>query len=435
MKARISTILIIFVLSSSTVFASFKQVDPNAFESFHSIRQFFRLVESCTWHISCYFAPHLGSFTTISSTDVISNFPTTYNNNLIKTIEVGTTSIASLTDLPNLATANSLTSASALATVGTIASGVWHGTAVDPPYGGTGSTTLSLNQVLLGNGTTQLNVVKGLGTSGQFLTSQGLGNPPQWTTAAVDQSITYTWTGSHFFSSKETNLMASTSILANSTTTAALVLNGVPYSFPRVTNGTTTATSSIWVFDGNSNGTLQPKYETMSTFMPLPITGTYATSSQLTNGNTVTICGLFTLPHQMTIANISFYSNNSPGVNGTIKIGIYSDGGNGGTGDKLIDVTSGTISSSNTVYTASVSPTVTLPPGNFYECILPIGTLNATLAYYYNGNNSPLVTVSSQPVTQGTKSVSADTLPSTIDFTTLGGNPNSLGMLVTRFDD
>ena len=61
---------------------------------------------------------------------------------------------------------------SSLTTVGTIGTGTWQGTAVGVGYGGTGSTTLTANNVLLGNGTSALQAVAP-GTSGNVLTSNG----------------------------------------------------------------------------------------------------------------------------------------------------------------------------------------------------------------------------------------------------------------------
>ena len=174
--------------------------------------------------------PIFGAFTEITTATNLADFPTTYNANLTKTIEVGTTSVASITTLAGL------TSASALATVGTLTSGSLGSgfTAVVVARGGTGSTTLSSNQVLLGNGTGNVSVVAGLGSSGQFLTSGGAGTPPTWTTSAVDQALDYNFTGSAF---RVKNLHAS------STAANPLVLNGVSYSMPSA-NGNASSTLS-----------------------------------------------------------------------------------------------------------------------------------------------------------------------------------------------
>lgn len=85
---------------------------------------------------------------------------------------------------------------SSLTAVGTIATGTWQGTAVGVAYGGTGLTTLTANNVILGNGTSAVQFVAP-GTSGNVLTSNGTtwtSTAPtgQWTllTKAADQSTT-----------------------------------------------------------------------------------------------------------------------------------------------------------------------------------------------------------------------------------------------------
>jgi len=102
--------------------------------------------------------------------------------------------VGNITTLSNLVTVGTLTS-------GSLGSGF---TTVVVGRGGTGSTTLSQYNVLLGSTTNAIGIVRGRGTSGQFLTSQGDSEPPQWTTSAVDQALTYSWTGAHTFSTATT---------------------------------------------------------------------------------------------------------------------------------------------------------------------------------------------------------------------------------------
>jgi len=70
----------------------------------------------------------------------------------------GTMVQVALTDLETyfetaLDTLNNVTSASSLATVGTITSGTWNGSVIGVEYGGTGAATLASNSLLTGNGT------------------------------------------------------------------------------------------------------------------------------------------------------------------------------------------------------------------------------------------------------------------------------------------
>ena len=160
------------------------------------------------------------SITTINATDTLKDSRTTINDNFTALnagkIENASTSIAAITTL------NNLTSASSLATIGTITTGVWSGTAIAVGKGGTGTTSPSQYQIILGNGSAGLTVASSTGTSGQFLTSNGTAAYPNWTTSSIDQSLNYTWTGNHYFN----NTAASTTVIGKftigSTTQAVL---------------------------------------------------------------------------------------------------------------------------------------------------------------------------------------------------------------------
>lgn len=198
------------------------------------LSQFFSKIYRCTWHISCYRTGLVGtSLTTLDGTTLVSDFPTLYNANNTALnngkIENATTSLPAIISLANLST------------VGTIGAGIWNGTPVTAAYGGTGSTTLASNYVLLGNGTGIVKTATGIGTSGQFLTSQGAGLPPQWTTSAIDQTASYNWTGTYF---------GIQNLYASSTAAHPLVLNTVSLNTPSSLGNV--ATSSITV-DSSGN--------------------------------------------------------------------------------------------------------------------------------------------------------------------------------------
>ena len=67
-----------------------------------------------------------------------------------------------------------------IATVGTITTGTWNGTTISVANGGTGLTTLTTNNVILGNGTSAPQFVAP-GTSGNVLTSNGT----TWSSTAI----------------------------------------------------------------------------------------------------------------------------------------------------------------------------------------------------------------------------------------------------------
>lgn len=87
-------------------------------------------------------------------------------------------------------TLNATVVSSSLTSVGTIATGVWNGTAVDVAHGGSGQTSLTAYAVLAGGTTSTgaLQQVSGVGTSGQVLTSNGAAALPTWQAAGGGSS-------------------------------------------------------------------------------------------------------------------------------------------------------------------------------------------------------------------------------------------------------
>ena len=91
------------------------------------------------------------SLVTIAGTDTLSSSRTVINNNFssLNSDKFETTG----TTLANLTTANALTSASSLATVGTITSGIWNSTTIGITNGGTGTTTSVSGGLFYSDGT------------------------------------------------------------------------------------------------------------------------------------------------------------------------------------------------------------------------------------------------------------------------------------------
>lgn len=207
--------------------------------------------------------PQLGStITTILGTDTLSASRSVINTNFsnLNTDKAETT----VTTLANLTTANALTSATSLATlaalstVGTITTGVWNGTAVTVPFGGTGSTTLSSNQVLLGNGTGIMKVVSGWGTSGQFLTSNGGVLAPSWTSGTIDTSQAFTWTGTNIWTAaaSSTRFAALDTIYVGRLSTSTI---------QGVSNGTSTLQGFLNILGTNSTSTISGGFAVSAT--------------------------------------------------------------------------------------------------------------------------------------------------------------------------
>ena len=188
--------------------------------------------------ISRFFDNKLGATVTeITTATKLTDFPAIHNTNVNNLndnkIEISTTTLPLITNLSNLVT------------VGTITTGVWTGTTLTVANGGTGSTTLSSNQLFLGNGTGILKTVVGFGTSGQFLTSNGDANAPTWTTSAIALGDNYAWTGTH-------NFLGTTLIKnfnASSTSANPIVLNGISLNTPSTQGASSTSLKN----DGSGN--------------------------------------------------------------------------------------------------------------------------------------------------------------------------------------
>ena len=188
-------------------------------------------VRTCKFNLFCYFRPQLGTtITTINATDLISNtrvlINTTFSDLNRDKVEVGTTTVNSITTLSNLVT------------VGTLTTGVWQATPIGVAYNGTGTTSPTRFRVMLGDGAYGLAIASTTGTSGQFLTSNGTGAYPSWQTSSVNQTDSYNFTSTYF---------GIQNLNASSTVANPLILNGVSYSLPQNQN----ATSSVLTTNGS----------------------------------------------------------------------------------------------------------------------------------------------------------------------------------------
>ena len=152
---------------------------------------------------------------TLSGTNTMSDFPTTYNTNNSSLnagkMEISTTTLPLITDLLGLDT------------IGTITIGTWNADEITVAYGGTGTTSPTLNQIMIGNGASGFKVI-GFGTSGQFLTSAGDGVIPSWTTSSINEAGTYSWTGEHSWTATTTMAISTiTELIASNLTTDSII--------------------------------------------------------------------------------------------------------------------------------------------------------------------------------------------------------------------
>jgi len=184
MKLKMLKVFTSVVLSVLTVFAAYNYIPAD--------------------YLSLKGEPILGAtVTTINGTDTISASRAVINTNFSNL----NTNKFELSDW------YATTSATQLAKVGTLTTGTWNANTISVAFGGTGSTTLSSNQVLLGNGTTMLKTVGGFGSAGQFLASNGAGLAPTWQSAGFDTTASYNLTGNWVFNATSTHY-GTTTILA-----------------------------------------------------------------------------------------------------------------------------------------------------------------------------------------------------------------------------
>jgi len=261
-------------------------------------------------------APLVGtSITTILGSDTLSSSRTTINNNFtaLNSGKLETT----VTSVPTITTLAGLTTASSLSTVGTISGGVWNATAIGVSKGGTGTTTLSANQILLGNGASGFTTTNGWGSSGQLLTSAGNGVAPTWSSASFDTTVSYNLTGPSILIK---NLSAS------STVANPLALNGVNYSFPSSIQASSTFLTT------SASGAVLWEY-------PNPRTLQADTTGYSTSATATTTLATYVLPANTLSLNDSLLITIiTTRTNGASNIDYYSvDFGNGSATTTLIN--------------------------------------------------------------------------------------------------
>src|SRR3990167_3727795 len=221
-------------------------------------------------------SPKFGAvLTTIQGTDSIKTVLGTTIPNNFTALNNGKVENAS-------STLEGLTSAPNLATIGTITTGVWNGTAIGVLYGGTGTTSPALYRVILGNAGEGLTIASTTGTTGQLFTSNGAGAYPSWQSAAFDTAANYRLTGNWNFVGT-TRIQA---LNASSTASNPIVLNGISLNTPSAQG----ASSTVLANDGSGNlvwnKLLYDGYEllfstTTAQNMAAATTTSFATSSEL----------------------------------------------------------------------------------------------------------------------------------------------------------
>lgn len=174
------------------------------------------------------------------------------------------------------------------------------------------------------------------------------------------------------------------------------------------------------------------------TLIPYPNTPVLSGASTASSFGSDTTQSLFqfVLPLAITVNKISLRTG-TISSNGTWDITIYSENGQ----NQLIAVTTGTVSSANSIVTVSV-PTITLNPGVYWFAINPNGVASAQWICYTAGANAALGTtsglpgdVTSEPIIHGTLAISSGTPAATFTPTAVTETALSAVGIVFRLDN
>jgi len=154
--------------------------------------------------------------------------------------------------------------------LGTIGTGVWNGTGITVPYGGTGAASFTAHGVMLGNGASALGVTAA-GSAGQVLRSGGGSADPTWSTATYPATAgtsgnVLTSDGTNFVSSSPaatalpSDYISGCNLLYSSTTQIQVntgtvgLANGLSYTVASViSNSPTLAASTLYYVFLTSN--------------------------------------------------------------------------------------------------------------------------------------------------------------------------------------
>lgn len=168
----------------------------------------------------------------------LTNFPTLNQNT------TGNATTATLANNISATSNTTLNSLENLTSVGTISTGVWSATTISVNKGGTGSTSLLSNSVLLGNGTNPVQVVSP-GTSGNVLTSNGT----TWTSVPLTEVTAGNLSGTTLAANVINTSITSVGVLTNTTVNGKMTVG----------NSSESSSSAILEATSTSKGFLPPK--------------------------------------------------------------------------------------------------------------------------------------------------------------------------------
>jgi len=248
-----------------------------------------------------------------------------------------------------------------LTTLGTITTGTWAGSTIAVANGGTGATSLTQYEVLLGNGTSAVGTVSSSGTSGQVLTSNGAGSAPTWQATGVGGGVL-----SNIATANQTTVSSATGNVTIGLASNAVLPGTAGVTLPQGNTaaragsaGTMRFNSQSGVFEGTVDGTNWAAFESSSTGVTsVAGTGGFITCSPTTGSVIVDIDSTYV--GQTSLTTLGTITTGA--WNGSLITGTY-----GGTGinNGAYTITLGgnfaTSGAFNTKLTVTANTNVTLP--------------------------------------------------------------------------
>jgi len=137
-------------------------------------------------------------------------------------------------------------------------------------------------------------------------------------------------------------------------------------------------------------------------------------AAAVATGNTVMRVGMCRIPFPITAAIVSIRIGVKT-TNGYYKLALFSENGQ----TKLFEVTTPLIDTTNKTYTTAITPAVNITSGLYYFALLPISTVNAQPRQVNQHSVSSLNAPAGEPVIEGLITVTADTIPTTINPLTI----------------
>ena len=248
-----------------------------------------------------------------------------------------------------------------LTTLGTITTGTWTGTTIAVANGGTGATSLTQYEVLLGNGTSAIAAVSGVGTSGYVLTSNGAGSAPTWQATGAGSGVL-----SNIATANQTTVSSATGNVTIGLASNAILPGAAGVTLPQGntaaragTAGTMRFNTQSGVFEGTADGSTWAAFESSSTGV-VSVAGTtgFITCSPTTGSVVVDIDSTYV--GQTSITTLGTITTGT--WNGGVIGGTY--GGTGVNNGASTITLGGNLTTSGaftTTLTATANTNVTLP--------------------------------------------------------------------------